>query len=265
MRVESKIKNELEQEWYRSWFNADYLKAYNHRNDDEARQFINRWNIWNQFASPINCLDLACGSGRYSRAIFQMGHKVIALDISRDLLQTAVDSSCEDSRSWECEGLRYVQGDMLNLPFREHFDMVISMFTSFGYFKDDSAHLQVLSEVSRVIVSDGLYVLDLPSYEATIKTVKQNPVTVRDFGSYKLFENRVYSEHTKRVEKRIVFEFENENREYLESVRLFRYSEIEKMINKVDLHLVELWGDYNGNSYNILSPRMILFCRKQVR
>jgi SAM-dependent methyltransferase len=54
----------------------------------------------------------------------------------------------------------YVLGDMRNLPWTERFAVVISWFTSFGYFDDEQNRI-VLHEVRRCLRPGGLFLLDL--------------------------------------------------------------------------------------------------------
>jgi actin-like ATPase involved in cell morphogenesis len=50
---------------------------------------------------------------------------------------------------------------MRELPFAEEsFDLVVNLFTSFGYFDDDSEHVQVLSCVSEAMKHGGTLVID---------------------------------------------------------------------------------------------------------
>src|SRR5262249_28118334 len=129
--------------WYAERFDATYLDAYAHRDEEEARRAVAG------LFAPLGLagrrvLDLACGAGRYSRALAAGGATVVGLDLSAPLLAAASRTVTAD--------VAFVRGDMRCLPFRDAtFEVVASMFTSFGYFEKAGEDRQVLAEVARVL------------------------------------------------------------------------------------------------------------------
>jgi SAM-dependent methyltransferase len=141
----------VKSEWFERWFGEEYIALYPHRNAAEAERVVSLIENTISPAKPGRVLDLACGAGRHSRALCTRWWTT-GLDLSEVLLRLA-----------KREGVpaALVRGDMRVLPFRDQsFDLVVNLFTSFGYFADDESHLHVVREVSRVTVSGGSFVLD---------------------------------------------------------------------------------------------------------
>lgn len=99
-----------EKSWYKNWFDSPYYHLlYQHRDEEEASQFI-RTLI--NYLKPIHnstMLDIACGKGRHSIALAEMGFDVTGIDLSW--------ASIEEAKKSEHDKLHFYQHDM-RLPFR---------------------------------------------------------------------------------------------------------------------------------------------------
>jgi 2-polyprenyl-3-methyl-5-hydroxy-6-metoxy-1,4-benzoquinol methylase len=85
-------------------------------------------------------LDLCCGPGRHSVALAKMGAEVTGVDRSAFLLERAAAHAL--ANNVEVEG---VHQDMRQFIRAESFDLVLNMFTSFGYFDDKDDDISVLN------------------------------------------------------------------------------------------------------------------------
>ena len=77
-------------------------------------------------------LDLCCGPGRYAVELAHRGYDVVGLDINEQYLALARQLA-------EREGVlaTFLTGDMREIPFESHFDAIINVHTSFGYFDSE--------------------------------------------------------------------------------------------------------------------------------
>lgn len=236
--------------WYDDWFQEDYLLLYRHRDDREARDFLDRM-IPQLVPMPSGImLDLACGAGRHSHYLHQTGYPVVGLDLSQPLLKQASGAVSSSQISW-------IRGDMRQVPLRNRsVSAVFNMFTSFGYFPKDSDDASVLREVLRVLVPGGWFVLDTlnPSYvESNLESTSQ-----RRQGEVDIFEERRIDQRRRRVVKSITLTRDGQKSFFMESVRMYRVEELQQLMQSVGLESKILWGDYQGNSYQEQSPRIII-------
>ncbi|MGH9420514.1 MAG: class I SAM-dependent methyltransferase, partial [Thermoanaerobaculia bacterium] len=138
-------------EWFESWFGEDYIAVYPHRNAAEAGRAVALIERVAAIRPGGRALDLACGAGRHSKVLAERWWTA-GLDLSEVLLRLAKRDKVDAA---------FVRGDMRVLPFRTGaFNLVVNLFTSFGYFADDESNLHVVQEVARVTAGGGTFVLD---------------------------------------------------------------------------------------------------------
>jgi len=245
----------FKKDWFRDWFGEDYLTVYSYRNDHDAEALI-RLILKNiPFSRQSLLLDLGCGNGRYSFGLLPQVKKIIGLDLSAHLLHAAQKRKQQKrNKSWPV----FIRGDMRSLPFQSVFDVVLSLFTSFGYFENDQQHQQVASGIADVMKPGGYLVLDY----LNASYVRQNlePSDQRDVDGMKVYEQRWISQD--RVFKKITVNHPDEERVFYESVRLFSRDEMSGVLQNAGIDVLNIFGDYDGRPHSDASKRMIFFGRK---
>ena len=71
-------------------------------------------------------LDLGCGDGRYLYLFNKRGFRTFGLDLSESLLRKGFE---------KYRNSNVILGDMRAIP--GYFDIILSLFTSFGYFESE--------------------------------------------------------------------------------------------------------------------------------
>jgi SAM-dependent methyltransferase len=105
-------------------------------------------------------LDLCCGPGRHSVALAKRGFAVTAVDRTRFLLEHARARAAQANLSVE-----FVLEDMRRFSRPATFDLIINLFTSFGYFEDQADDVRVLEIVRENLRPSGVFVLEMVSKE----------------------------------------------------------------------------------------------------
>src|SRR3954465_11882248 len=138
-------------EWFEDWFGEDYLLLYPHRDDADAERAVSLIRRTLPFQPGWRVLDVACGAGRHARAFSSAGARCTGLDLSATLLRLAR----------QITNAPLVRADMRQLPIRPgSMDLTVNLFTSFGYFQDDSEHMAALAEMVSTVRSGGWFVID---------------------------------------------------------------------------------------------------------
>lgn len=239
-----------EADWFEEWFGEDYLSIYQHRDENEAEKMIDLIAAKIDDSAIERVLDLACGAGRHSKLLCERWWTV-GLDLSSALLRVARRESPEAP---------YVRADMRELPFADGtFDLVVNLFTSFGYFADDSEHVRVLRCVNSAMREGGTFVIDF----FNANQVKEDlvPYDERIANGIAIVQRRAITRDQRFVEKTITLR--ETGREYVERVRLLSAADLSRMMEAAGFKVVELVGDYSGNAWNEDSPRVILFGSRQ--
>jgi len=238
--------------WYKEWFGEDYLTVYQHRDDNDALRLIRLIENHVEINPASVLLDLACGIGRHTYLLSRYSQNIVGLDLSSSLLKKAmVKKEAQKSPS-------FVQADMRYFPFKIKFDIIFSLFTSFGYFDKDEKHLMVAKEIAASLANNGTFVIDY--FNANY--VKDNlvPYGERLIGDTKVKEKRWMSE--KWVHKNIVIKKDDGEKYFQESVRMFELDELSSLLSKAGITAFKVFGDYDGSVYSAKSKRMILFAEK---
>ncbi len=145
----------LERPWYATAFTRTWLRLHPHRDDAEARRHAPTIVSLLRLRPGARVLDVACGAGRYARALAACGLAVTGIDLSEDLLAVA------RSESPNLPGMPlYLRWDARALPFAGQFEGAVSLFTSLGYFEARTDDLLVLRGVARALVPGGAFLLD---------------------------------------------------------------------------------------------------------
>lgn len=240
----------MKTEWFERWFGEEYIALYPHRNAAEAERVVSLIDrtFGNRKMSKV--LDLACGAGRHSKVLCRRWWTA-GLDLSEVLLRLAHREGVEAA---------LVRGDMRILPFRDSaFDLVVNLFTSFGYFTDDESHLHVVREVSRVTAEGGGFALDF----LNTARLRNNlvPYDEREIGGQIIEQRREISEDGRYVIKRICLR--GAGKEFTERVRLFEPGDLSAMMSAAGFKVIASFGSYDGAPLGQDSPRAILFGVKQ--
>ncbi len=208
--------------WYRKSFGEDYLQVYSHRDEEEAKKEVEKIIALTGAEEDWAILDLCCGAGRHLDALFELGYRnLMGLDLSSDLLQVAGENSPH---------ITFIRGDMRNLPFSEHFHLVLSLFTSFGYFFDDMENLQVLKEIYRCLRPGGKFLIDYINRSYLEENLV--PEDIFCINGKKIISKRYFSSDKLRVEKDILVIEGRDRKTYHESVRLFTVAELKNLMEK---------------------------------
>lgn len=241
----------MKTEWFESWFGAEYVALYPHRDEAEAEAAVD---LIEANAGPVQVkrvLDLACGAGRHSRVLARRWWTA-GLDLSEILLRLARQEGPTNAV--------FARGDMRVLPFRDAaFDLVVNLFTSFGYFEDDASHIEVVEEVARVTSPGGMFVLDFLNTRHLRETLV--PYDERDIGGRIVEQRREISDDGRFVIKRICIR--NDSREFTERVRLFDPDELRDMMGDAGFLVTSTYGNYDGSRVTRSSPRAIVFGRRR--
>jgi SAM-dependent methyltransferase len=255
----------LERPWYTTAFDRIWLRLHPRRDDAAAKRFAPTIVKLLGLKVGDRVLDVACGAGRYCRALASRGLKVTGIDLSADLLEEA------RARSPNLPGMPlYLRWDARALPFQEQFEGAVSLFTSLGYFESRQDDLLVLKGVQHALAPGGRFLLDYlnpASVRANLVAEEHEEVpgltaTVRRW----VEEGAASGPHVvKSVEARHTGTNLVEAA-YEERVRLYEPEEIDALLGEAGLEPVgERLGDLDGAPFTPQAERQVRVATKPRR
>jgi len=111
----------------------------------------------------LRVLDVGCGPGAHAIALARRGHRVTGLDTSRRLL----DRARAAARSADAQ-IEWVEADMREFQRPASFDLICSLYSSFGYF-DDRQNRRVLENMRASLAPGAVLLLDVIGREAAAR------------------------------------------------------------------------------------------------
>lgn len=242
------------QSWYETWFDTDYYHLlYAHRDEEEAKLFIDALVAQLDLKPGQKILDNACGRGRHAQYLHQKGFDIHGLDLSPASIAYASKSATE--------GLQFKVHDMRDFYNGGPFHAVFNLFTSFGYFEEASEDLKILNAVYAALITGGWFVLDFFNASKVTSQVLNNPgknVIEREgirFETYKEIKDHKVIKHIQVNDHGNLYQFQ-------ESVALLDRFDLQRMLLQVGFNIMEVVGDYQLHPFDQLSDRCIFICKK---
>ncbi|MDH4222246.1 MAG: class I SAM-dependent methyltransferase [candidate division Zixibacteria bacterium] len=242
--------------WWENFFDEYYPEVYANLETLTSKEIDGVVKILG--VKPRNrILDLCCGYGRHSHELARRGYKVTGYDLSSFFIQRAK----REAESLKIK-VKFVQGDMRELPFKSEFNSVINMFTSFGYFQSERDNLKVLKGINAALRPKGLFLLDTINRELILKDFQMRRWVQRK--NFWMLEDSLFDPFTSRQETTRTLLFENQpRREYFFSLRLYTLTEMLSNLKNTGFIIEQVLGDFDLNEYSTNSPRMIILARKK--
>ena len=243
------LENQLKSigNWYTSWFDSPYYHIlYKDRNYREAQLFMDNLTHYLNLPEKAKVLDLACGKGRHSIYLNQLGFDVLGADLSENSIAEATKNTNET--------LHFKVHDMRE-PFEEKFDAIFNLFTSFGYFENDEDNLTTLMAVKESLSEYGFAVIDFMNVVQVIETlIPEETKTVEgiDFHIKRyLKDGHIYKE--------IDFEDKDQKFHFIEKVKALTLKDFEELMEEAGIYLLDIFGDYKLKKFHKTdSERLIM-------
>lgn len=169
-------------------------------------------------------------------------------------------NSISSAREHESKGLRFAVHDMRQIIPNIQFSTIFNLFTSFGYFDENSDNIKMLDSVHHMLIKDGLLIIDFMNATKVIDSlVEAETKTVKDieFNISRRFDgNHIF--------KSISFESEKGRENHTERVQALRYRDFEYLLTLTNFEILSTFGDFDLNPFEEeSSDRLIIIARKK--
>jgi SAM-dependent methyltransferase len=240
-------------DWFEEWFDSPFYHIlYKSRNEREAHLFIDNLIKKLAFNTLANYCDMACGKGRHAVYLNQRGFETWGLDLSPNNI-AAAKKMANDTLHFAIHDIRKTYKPLF-------FDVVLNLFTSFGYFEGNVENQKAISAMAESLKPGGILILDYMNSRKAIEEFE---------GKYEKTVDGIRFNITKRIEKGFIFKqisFDNSGnaQTYEERVKLLLLDDFKTFFSAANLNLEYVFGDYSLGSYHDLkSERMIMVCKKK--
>jgi SAM-dependent methyltransferase len=252
--------DDTEMPWWKTFFGEDYLHIYEPiLTPERTRREVD--GIVNLLGLPegSSVLDLCCGHGRHAIPLAQRGYQVTGQDLSEVFLREA-----ETEAKAQGAHMRWIHGDMRNIPFENEFDAAINIFTAFGYLENQGEDQKVLQQVCKALKPGGLFLLETLHREGLMRHFIPHQIDYYPEGLIVL-EERSFDLLASRSEVKITMIYaDGQRREYSHSLRVYTLTELVQMLTMAGLQVKAYSGAWDGSELTIDNMRLILLSQKVV-
>ena len=238
--------------WFINWFDSPYYHTlYKNRNEKEAQVFIDNLIQYLQIPNGSKLIDIACGRGRHAIYFNKKGMNVIGVDLSSNSILYAK----EDENST----LQFAVHDMREVYKKNYFDVVTNLFTSFGYFDDNTNEQEAINAMASNLKIGGILVIDFMNVKKIISNLLLSEQKTIDGITFNI-NRKVEGEN---IIKDIVIIDGIEKQQFQEKVKAITLANYSKFITNAGLKIIDIFGNYHLEDFDVkTSDRLILICKK---
>ncbi len=203
-----------------------------------------------------NLLDLPCGVGRHSLEFARRGFHVTAVDRTTRYLDAARNQCAQEGLSIE-----FVASDMRVFERSNSFDGAINLFTSLGYFEDDSDDLMVARNFASSLRPGARLVADMNGKELLARKFSERDWHRQPDGSLMLEERKVLGAW-ERIENHWSLIRGADRIDGGFTVRLYSGTELATLLKRAGFGAVAIYGSLAATPYDQNAERLVAVAKK---
>jgi SAM-dependent methyltransferase len=196
-------------------------------------------------------LDLCCGPGRFSIPLAAKGFVVTGVDRTAFLLEKA--RACAKAAGVKIE---WIKEDMRNFIRPEAFDLVVSMYTSFGYFDERQHDLDVLHNTFRNLKPGGIFLIDVFGKERVARVFQPTVAESLEDGSVLVKRHEIFDDWT-RIRNEWILIRDGKAQTFNFHHTIYSGQELRDRLQLVGFRNIKLYGNLDGDDYNLRAERLI--------
>ncbi len=204
----------------------------------------------------LRVLDLGCGPGRFALPLAAAGCEVCGVDTSGYLLEKAR----ERAQAWGVE-VAWEQADMRTKSHPAYFDLVVCLWSSFGYFEQRKDDLETLRRGCENLAPGGKMVVDVVGKERIVRDIQPVHVREMDNGAMLIERPRLVQEMCWMENEWSLIDGEKV-RQMEWGNRLYSGQELRDQLLSAGFIEVSLYGGLDGSEYDLEAQRLVAVATK---
>lgn len=192
---------------------------------------------------PKDILDIACGSGGYSKHLRDMGYHVTAIDLD----ETMIKKLKEKDPTIDARLLNMLDIDQLN----HRYDLLFCIGNSMVHLKDDDEILAFLIKCRNILKPGGHLIIQIVNYDRILaKDIKNLPLIQKE--DVDLIFERYYSylpeEH--KIDFKTVLKVDGFTMENHVLLHPIKSAELVKLLEESGFINIKLYGSFKKDEYD---------------
>lgn len=210
--------------------------------------------------TPTLLLDLACGTGGFSKEFAKRDIEVIGVDMSEDMLSVARETGMDENLD-----ILYLCQKADELDLYGTVDGAVCCMDSINHITDKKELVKAFKKVSLFLEPQKLFIFDVNTVFKHEKILGDNTFVLENENVYCVWQNEY---DKKRKETRISLDFFTQNGENYQRSgeeffeRAYSDAELEKMLKSAGFKVEAVFGDMTLKAPKEDAERKFFVCRK---
>jgi SAM-dependent methyltransferase len=214
-------------------------------------------------------LELACGTGRLTIPIAQVGVEIIGLDLSASMLEHA-RSKAKDAGV----DIEFIEGDCRGVEMGRKFGLIFMAFNSMQHLHDYASLAALFANVRKHLAEDGRFVFDVfnPKLEILARAAGDRRLE-REYqdpdgkGTMAFEHSNIYDDAAQVSHIQCYFVRRGPKGEELEvrveelHLRSFFPQELDLLVRSQGFEIVEKFGNFERKAFGSGDPKQVVVCK----
>ena len=215
----------------------------------------------NELSPSSLVLDLACGTGKITFAMRELGYDMTGVDLSEDMLSEAREICARENITdilWLCQSMQ-------EFELYGTVDACVCCLDSINYLTSYKDLYNCLKLVHNYLIPDGVFVFDINTPYKFKNVYGDNAYILEDESSLVAWQNE-YNDKTKICKFYLSIFLENEDGSYerldeIQKERCYPIKKIEAALKDCGFEIIKISGDFNGSPLSDTDERCYITAR----
>jgi SAM-dependent methyltransferase len=152
---------------------------------------------------------------------------------------------------------------MRELPYSNHFDAVINLGSSFGFFETETEDEAALEAVASALKPGGRFLLEMGNRDYLLKNFETTTSIQNPDGTITKVE-RSFDYMRSRINTRFQkFENGKPSDNWSHSWRAYTLAELTRLLDHAKLEFVSTFGNWRSETYDVNTSRMLVISKRR--
>ena len=245
-------------EWFETFFDGLYGQVlgnvfHESRSLDQAR-LIKRLL---RARKGQRVLDIACGLGRLTIPLANMGLVMTGVDLTAPYVRRARGRAKRQGVD-----VRFIRQDMRDIAFDAEFHAAFSWFTSFGYFSD-ADNLRFCKRALQALKPRGRFLVETINKSAVLARFR--PRSENLAGRVKIVQHNRWHAKASRMHSTWTLTKDRVTERHRISLKLYSGAEMRKLLHAAGFREIQLYGRPPFGRFSRHSRRLVAVARRPAR
>jgi ubiquinone/menaquinone biosynthesis C-methylase UbiE len=241
--------------WWKEFFDETYIRFWTGLDDDRTKLEVEGITKFAKLNKGSKILDVPAAQGRIAIPLAQKGYSVTCVDISEFMLNQIKENYPT------LENISLVKKDMRTLNFINEYDVVLAVFSPLGYFQNKEDDLRYLKGLYQSLNDGGTLILDSRHRDKVVQNKQKKSFWKYDGTT--VLESWDFDPLTSLRRASLEWLEDGEWKKKESISRYYTATEIIELISMAGFVIDEIYGNYEGKSFEIHDQNIVVNARKE--